>query len=299
MTIATAGAVAGGCTSKGPAFKSLDISSVDETVAVGEDFYGHVNNGWQKAHPLTAEHSRYGQFNVLDEQNQERVKEIVTTQAETNPEEGSVAFKVSTIYNQAMDTVRRNNEGASPILADLKKIEETPADGMEDLFLWMHGNYASPFFSAGPMEDLNDSKAYAMYIGGGGMGLGDRDYYLKDSPRETEVREAYKKLIAAQMRNAGYNDQDAARIVANVMKVETALADSAWTREQSRNIPAMNNPRTFAQLKEMFPNINWDRFFVETMGIESPANVIVTEISAVNRANELMKSLSEREVKDY
>ena len=131
------------------------------------------------------------------------------------------------------------------------------------------------------------------------MGLGDRDYYLKDTPRETEVREAYKKLIAAQMRNAGYNDQDAARIVANVMKVETALADSAWTREQSRNIPAMNNPRTFAQLKEMFPNINWDRFFVETMGIESPANVIVTEISAVNRANELMKSLSEREVKDY
>lgn len=288
-----------GCATKQEHLKSLNKDYVCDSIAPGADFYDYVTKGWQLANPLTDEYARYGQFNILNDSSEARVRDIVLNLAATNPEPGSVAFKVSTIYNQAMDSVRRNSEGAAPILADLKKIEETPAEGMEDLFMWMHGNYASPFFNAGPMEDLNDSKVYAMYISGGGMGLGDRDYYLKDTPRETEVREAYKTLIAAQMRNAGYNDEDAARIVANVMKVETALADSAWTREQSRNIPAMNNPRTFAQLKEMFPNINWDRFFVETMGIESPSKVIVTEISAVNRANELMGSLSEREIKDY
>lgn len=76
---------------------------------------------------------------------------------------------------------------------------------MTDLFLWMHGNYASPFFSAGIQEDLANSSVYAMYIGGGGMGLGDRDYYLKNDKRNKEVREAYKKLIVTQMRNAGYS----------------------------------------------------------------------------------------------
>lgn len=279
--------------------KSLDPKNFDNTVPAGTDFYQHVTKGWQKAHPLTAEYARYGQFNVLSDSSEQRVKDIVLNLGSSNPEPGSVAFKVSTIYNLAMDSVRRNAEGAKPILADLKKIEETPESGMEDLFMWMHGNFASPFFSAGIQEDLANSSQYAMYIGGGGMSLRDRDYYLKDDARNKEVREAFKKLVDRQMRNAGYSKKDAARIVRNVMKIETALADSAFTREESRNLLAMNNPRTFAQLKEMYPAINWDRFFVETMGIQSPENVIVTEIKSVKRANDLLGELTPREIKDY
>ena len=301
MTIAAAGAVAGGCTPKGSALKSLDTTSIDETIAVGEDFYGHVNKGWQQAHPLIAEHARYGQFNVLDEQNQERVKEIVTTLAETNPQAGSVAFKVSTIYNQAMDTVRRNNEGASPILADLRKIEESAEDdnAMTDLFMWMHSEHGSPFFNAGPMEDFDDSNAYAMYVSGGGIGLGNRDYYLLDDERNTAIRNAYRTLIRQQMINAGYSAGDAERIMENVMKIETSLAEETWSLEESRNIAAMKNPRSFTELKKMYPVIDWDRFFVETMGIDSLDKVIVTEINTVKRANDLLASLSPREKKDY
>ena len=279
--------------------KSLDLKNCDKSVAPGTDFYQYVTKGWQEAHPLTAEYARYGQFNVLNDSSEQRVKDIVLNLGASNPEPGSVAFKVSTIYNLAMDSVRRNAEGAKPILADLKKIENTPESGMEDLFMWMHGNFASPFFSAGIQENLSNSSEYAMYIGGGGMSLRDRDYYLKDDKRNKEVREAFKKLVDTQMRNAGYSKKDAARIVKNVMKVETALADSAFTREESRNLLAMNNPRTFAQLKEMYPNINWDRFFIETMGIESPENVIVTELKSVKRANDLLGELTPREIKDY
>ncbi len=83
------------------------------------------------------------------------------------------------------------------------------------------------------------------------------------------------------------------------MKVETLLADSTWTREESRNIPAMYNPRSIAQLKEMYPNLPWDRFFIETMGIETPEQVIVTEINTVKQADNLFASLSDREKKDY
>ena len=279
--------------------KSLNPADFDTTVPVGTDFYHHVNRGWMEANPLTPEHARYGKFNILSDSSEARVKEIVLGLAATNPQPGTVAFKVSTIYELAMDSVRRNAEGAKPIQADLRHIEQATPDEMEDLFLWMHGNYASPFFSASIMENLANSSEYAMYVGGGGMGLGDRDYYLADDARNKEVREAYKKLIVAQMRNAGYSKKDAKRIMTNVMKIETALADSAWTREQSRNIPAMYNPRSFAQLKEMYPAVNWDRFFIETMGIEAPDQVIVTEINSVKQANDLMASLTDREIKDY
>lgn len=299
LAVAAIIAISAGATAQAEHLKSLNPAYFDETTPAGTDFYKHVNKGWQEAHPLTPEHSRYGQFNILNDSSEVRVKNIVLNLGATNPEPGTVAFKVSTIYNQAMDSDRRNAEGAKPILADLKKIETTPHEGMEDLFLWMHGNYANPFFNAGPMEDLANSQVYAMYVSGGGIGLGDRDYYLKTDKENTKVREAYKKLIVAQMRNAGYSKKDANRIMKNVMKIETALADSTWTREESRNIPAMYNPRSFAQLKEMYPNINWDRFFIETMGIASPEQVIVTEINTVAQANKLMGQLTDREIKDY
>jgi putative endopeptidase len=279
--------------------KSLNPEYFDQSTPAADDFFHHVNRGWQQAHPLTDEYSRYGQFNILNDSSEVRIKDIVLNLGATNPQPGTVAFKVSTIYNQAMDSVRRNSEGAKPIQADLKRIESTTHDGMQDLFLWMHGNYSSPFFSAGPQENLANSNEYAMYVSGGSLGMGDRDYYLLNDKRNKEVRDAYKKLISDYMQLAGYSKKDANRIVKNVLKIETAIADSTWTREESRNIPKMYNPRTFAQLKEMYPNICWDRFFIETMGIASPDEVIVTEINTVKQADNLLASLSDREIKDY
>lgn len=303
MALATAATLAGitACTgSRAEHLKSLDASLVNDSIPAGTDFYEHVTEKWQKAHPLTAEYSRYGQFNVLNDSSENRVKEIITGLAATNPEPGTVAFKVSTIYNQAMDSTRRNNDGAAPIQADLQKIENTTHEGMTDLFLWLQTYYCSPFLGAGPMENMVNSNEYAMYLGGGSMGLGDRDYYLKDDQRNTEVREAYKKLITDQLQNAGFSADTAARIMNTVMKIETAMAKDAKTREESRDIQAMYNPRTFEALKKDYPAVPWDRFFVETMDIKTPIDtVIVTDPKSMARANTLMQSLSDRELKDY
>ena len=301
MALATATAFGlASCSTSTEHLKSLDASLINDSIPAGTDFYEHVTERWQKAHPLTAEYSRYGQFNVLNDSSENRVKEIITGLAATNPEPGTVAFKVSTIYNQAMDSVRRNNDGAAPIKAGLDKIENTPHEGMTDLFLWLQTYYCSPFMGAGPMENMVNSNEYAMYLGGGSMGLGDRDYYLKDDQRNTEVREAYKKLITDQLQNAGFSADTAARIMNTVMKIETAMAQDAKTREESRDIQAMYNPRTFETLKKDYPAVPWDRFFVETMDIKTPIDtVIVTDPKSMARANALMQSLSDREIKDY
>lgn len=279
--------------------KSLNASGIDKTTPASKDFYQHVNKGWMESNPLTPEYSRYGQFNILSDSSNNRVRRIVTNLSKTNPKKGTNAYKIAALYEAAMDSVRRNQLGAEPIKADLAKIEGTAPEGMTDLLLWLHKSYASPFFGAGPMENLANSNEYAMYVSSGGLTLGDRDYYLKDDKRNKDVRDAYQKLIEAQMVNAGYSKKDAKRIVKNVMKIETLIADSTWTREESRNLPAMYNPRSIAQLQEMYPNIPWNRFFVETMDIETPDQVIVTEINTVKQADNLIGSLTDREKKDY
>ena len=100
---------------------SLNTDYIDNTVMPGTDFYTHVNKGWMDAHPLTAEHARYGQFNILNDSSENRVRDLIQNLGASDPEKGSVAYKVWTVYSQAMDTARRNAEGAKPILADLKK----------------------------------------------------------------------------------------------------------------------------------------------------------------------------------
>ncbi|MCH5242315.1 MAG: M13 family metallopeptidase [Muribaculaceae bacterium] len=279
--------------------KSLNKDGVSPTVKPGEDFYEYVNAGWIEANPLTPEYSRYGQFNVLTDSSNNRVKRIVTNLGNTNPQKGTNAFLISTLYEAGMDSVRRNQEGAAPIKPILAKIENAKPEEMGELFLWMHKNYSSPFVNVGHQEDLANSNVYAMYIDGPGLGLGDRDYYLKDDKRNKEVREAYMKLIEKQMMNAGYSKKDAKRIVNNVMKIENLIADSTWTREESRNIAAMYNPRSLDQVKEAYPNFPWDTFFVETMGFDTPEQFIVTTLNTVQQGNDLYGSLTDREKKDY
>lgn len=277
---------------------SLNPAYFDPSVAVGQDFYQHVNGGWQKANPLTPDRSRNGQFNILSDTSEVRIKNIVMGLDATNPAPGTIAFKVATIYNQAMDSTRRNELGVKPIKPILDRIEKTADADMDDLFLFMHANYGSPFIGAGPMENLANSNEYAMYVSGAPLGLGDRDYYLKSDKRSVEVLNAYKKLIEKQMVNAGYSKSVAKRVAKNVIKYETALADSTWTREESRNIPAMYNPRDIKFLKSEYPSIDWDNFFVKTMGIATPEQVIVTELRTVKQGDNLKRSMTPREIKD-
>lgn len=303
MSVTAAAGFAATAQSSAPAasqhMHSLDPQQVDPAINPGTNFYGFVNHKWQIANPLTGEHSRYGKFDILADSNEVRVKDIVLGLAATNPQPGTVAHKVSTIYEQGMDIARRNAEGVAPIKADLQHIESATPEEMTELFYWMHGNYASPFFGAGIQEDLNNSSQYAMYVSGGGLSLGDRDYYLSTDAENVKVRKALEKLIVRQMVNAGYSKKAARRIMKNVMKVETAIAQETWTREESRNLPAMNNVRSIDELAAMYPDVNWPEFFSKTMGIDSVPTVIVTEMNTVKCATDLMKSLTDREIKDY
>lgn len=278
--------------------KSLNENGFSKTESPKEDFYNYVNEGWVNSHPLTAEYSRYGQFNILNDSSENRIQRLVKGLTATNPAKGTNAYKIATLYEMGMDSVRLNKEGAAPIKALLDKIENTPANGMEDLFIMMQNEYSSPLVQVGFMEDLANSKVYAMYANGASLGLGDRDYYLKKDKNNRKVLEAYTRLIETDMKLAGFKSKDAKRIAKNVIKIETLLADSTWTREESRNIPAMYNPKSLADIKVMYPNIPWDRMFKETMNMDAPETIIVTTMNTVKQGDNLLKNLTDREKKD-
>ncbi|MDE6559018.1 MAG: M13 family metallopeptidase, partial [Muribaculaceae bacterium] len=279
--------------------KSLNKAGISNEISAGEDFYRHVNQKWMDDNPLTPEHSRYGQFNTLDDSSKNRVRRIVANLASTNPAPGTVAYKIASLYQSGMDSVKRNQLGAQPIQAILREIESTPNNKMEDLLIKMHKSYSAPFFAAGHQEDLNNSSVYAMFVSGAPLNLGDRDYYLGKDADNKKIRNAYQELIKKEMQLAGYSKGDAARIAKNVLKIETLLADSTWSREESRNLNAMNNVRDLAFLKKEYPNIPWDRFFVETMGFETPDKFIITTMNTVKQGDKLLGTLTPREKKDY
>ena len=279
--------------------KSLNKEGISQDIPASEDFYRHVNKKWMDANPLTPEYSRYGMFNVLTDSSNNRVQRIVTSLGDNNPTPGTTAYKIAAIYKSGMDSVRRNQLGAKPIISDLSKIENTKPSEMEDLFLWMHKNFASPFIGASPMEDLHNSSEYAMFITGAPLTLGDRDYYLANDKENKKIREAYVKLIETQMQNAGYSKKDSKRIAKNVMKIETLLADSTWTREKSRDLAAIDNIMSISEVKRLYPNLPIDRFFIETMDIQTPEMVYVTEPNTVKQGDNLIKKLSDREKKDF
>lgn len=278
--------------------KSVSVKALDKSVPASQDFYRHVNNAWMKSHPLTSEYARYGVFNILEDSSNNRVRRIVTNLASTKPAKGTDAYKIAAIYELAMDSTRRNALGAKPIRPLLDRIENAKPAEMGELFMWMQDEISSPLVGVGPMEDLADSRLYAMYVSPASLTLGDRDYYLKNDKSSKEIRAAYQRIIEKAMKLSGYSKKDAARIAKNVIKIETLMADSTWTREQSRNMPAMYNPRTVAQLKKDYPHFDWDNFTMKTLGIPAPERMIVTNPNTVKQADNLMASLTDREKKD-
>ena len=161
--------------------KGVDRANLDETVAPGEDFYQYACGGWMKANPLQPQYSRYGQFDQMAENNKEQLKELIQGLAKQENPEGSVAQKVNDLYLLGLDSARLNEEGASPIKADLDKINGAKKEDLMGVIAWLHAEgLASPFFNEGVDADLMNSNENALYFMESGIGLGERDYYLEN-----------------------------------------------------------------------------------------------------------------------
>ena len=276
--------------------KGVDRNNLDESIAPQEDFYQYACGGWMKANPIKAEYSRFGTFDKLGESSREQVKSLVENLDVKNAPQGSITQKIGDLYAMGLDSVRLNNEGATPIIEDVKKINTTKREDIIDLMSSMIG--VNAFFGTGVDADMMNSNMNTMYWQQGGLGLGDRDYYLEDSENIKAIREAYKAYLKTISSLIGYNDAEQARFVANVMSIETALAKAAMTREELRNPMASYNPMTIEQISQQYPNVDLNRYF-KNQGLSNVDIVIVGQPKSFAAVDSIMKNASEEELRDY
>ncbi|MDE6296285.1 MAG: M13 family metallopeptidase, partial [Muribaculaceae bacterium] len=210
---------------------------------------------------------------------------------------GTIAQKVADLYEMGMDAERINNSGISPVLPMIKKVEESSTENLTDIIAWMHLGIASPFFGTGVGPDAGNSDINIMHIGEAGLGLGDRDYYLEKNERNEEVLKAYEIYIKKILSLAGYDTEVQERVWNTLIRIETEFARNKMTREERRNPLARYNVMNIDEIKEKYPNIEWERYF-KGIGIDKIEKANVVSPKFLDFLNSFLPSLSEREIKD-
>lgn len=271
----------------------IDLANLDSTVACGADFYQYATGGWQKANPLTAEYSRYGSFDVLQENNMKQLRTIIdSVSAMQNLEEGTIEQKIADLYNSAMDSISLNENSGNALEAFLQcdgyqTSPEVTAQWMAEVWPRMQRQGVSGLFGFYITADEKDSKNNIITIGQGGMSLGQKEYYLDTDEATTNIRNAYKKYIVDLSKHMGFSEKDAQRICDDVMRIETRLAKAARSMTELRNPEANYNKMTYAELKELAPAVEWDAYF-KNFRIAGVKNLVVGQPEAIKEASSIL-----------
>ena len=219
--------MATGCNSKKEAVltSGIDLANLDTTALPGTSFYQYACGGWMKNHPLTDEYSRFGSFDMLAENNRQQLRGLIEGLAAEKHEAGSIAQKVGELYNIAMDSVKLNKEGAAPIKPELEKIGAIKDKAeIYPLIVEMQKRGMYPYFILYVSADDMNSNENMVHTMQGGLGMGERDYYLEDDAQTKEIRDKYQQHVSKMFQLAGYDEATARKAVKAVMNIETRLA---------------------------------------------------------------------------
>ena len=203
----------------------IKAENLDKSVRPADDFFTFATGGWQKLNPLPGAFSRFGSFDQLQENNNKRINTILTDLLKKQGKEGSTERKLGDFYKLAMDSVRRNKEGVSPVKPLLNEMEN--AKSLSDLRA-LQLKYAS-FGYGVPMgysfeADEKNAKMNILLIYQDGLSLGQKEYYLDNDKATTDIRNAFRQFIANMFRLYGFSDAQAEAKRDAVMRYETMLA---------------------------------------------------------------------------
>jgi len=263
-----------------PLVSGLDAATFDRTVRPQDDLFRFVNGGWLARTEIPADKPAYGGFYEAFDRSQEQLKVLVEAAAAGQHAAGSDNQKIGDFYTAFMDEARVEQLGLGPLEAELKAIQalSTRAELARYFARQAKLGIGGAPLGAGVDGDAKEPTRNTLYIGQGGIGLPDRDYYLKDDARLKEYRAKYVAYITTIL--------DAARVpgpataAADILAFETRLARAHWTNVESRDAVKTYNKVAVADLPAQFPGLDWAAWLGE-MGIASAPAVVVAQPSFV------------------
>lgn len=234
----------------------LDMTNFDKSVRPADDFYRYATGGWQKLHQLPAAYSRYGSFDMLQENVNKQVNSILTSLIKKKFKEGTTERKLSDFYKLAMDQNRRNKEGLAPVKPLLDEMEAAKTlDQLHDLQLkYAKIGYGVPFGSYFGADDKNVTRNI-LCLSQGGLTLGQKDYYLNNDKATSDIRDAYKNHLVRMFKLYGFSDAQASAKAADVFRAETELAIASKSNTELRDPQANYNKMSLKEFEESYPNI--------------------------------------------
>lgn len=272
----------------------VDLAQADMTADPGDDFNRYVNGVWLDSTEIPADLARYGMFDQLRLDAEGDIRAIVEDLAAADAPEGSLEQKVGDFYASWMDQARLNALGTESLKPHFDKIDaiQSHAD-LPTAFASLHNT--APF-SAGILPDPADTTRYVAGIGQDGLGMPDRDYYLKDDEKFRNYRTEYLSFIETMLTLAGV--EEAATKAMRIFDLEMEIAKVHWTQTDIRDIQKIYNPMSPAELAEIAPAYDWPAILAE-FGLENIQTIIVTHPSAIAEAGALFMQTPLDDVKAY
>jgi endothelin-converting enzyme/putative endopeptidase len=281
-----------------PYTPGLDLTALDRAHDPCDDFYAFACGGWMKNNPVPPDQARWSVYGKLHDENEQFLWGLLEQAAASgSPPER----KIGDYFAACMDDAAVERAGLAPLRPDLTAVETLDDKrALAALVARLHLNAADSglLFGFTSEQDLRDSSQVIAYALAGGLGLPDRDYYVKDDAESKALRDKYRAHVERMLALLGDPAPDAAAGAESVLRVETALARKTLTRVEQRDARNLDHPMTAAELQALTPSFRWGDYFAG-VGLSAPKKLNVTEPEFYRQVEALIAGESLAAIKTY
>ena len=279
-----------------PAF---DANAIDRSVDPCVDFFHYACGNWIKNNPVPADRARWGRFDELQEHNLVVLHNILERLSDPQVQRSALEQKVGDYYGSCMDEAAIEARGTRPLEPEMKRIAAIKKrQQLIEEIARLHHQGIGGVFAFYPIQDFNNSEQTIANVDQGGLGMPDRDYYLKDDPRSVEIRNEYVKHVQKMFELLGDKPQAAAAEAKTVMVIETGLAKASMDRTLRRDPKNRNHHMTSAELEKLAPAFDFPRYFASA-GAPKFSDLNVTNPEFFKQVNEQLNAAPLAEWKTY
>jgi predicted metalloendopeptidase len=244
-----------------PGYWGFDTANLDKSCKPCDDFFQFAMGGWMKSNPIPPEYSTWGSFTVLADKNQQALRQILEAAEKSSAPAGSNERKVGDFYASCMDTAAIEAAGAKPIDADLQRVAEIKnARELQTLAARLQQQGVAVMFRFTSNQDAKDSTQVIATALQGGLGLPERDYYLRDDEKSKKLRDDYTKHVSKMFELLGDSPDKAQTEAMTVLRLETSLAKASMSNVDLRDPIKTYHKMKIAELQTLTPDFSWDSY---------------------------------------